>query len=260
MLTPWVLRLILINVAVYVLTIFRPPFGSFLAFVPLEILYRPWTIITYMFVHDIGGFGHIFFNMLSLFFFGPRLEQELGGKHFLGLYFVSGLMGAVLSMVFNPAAAIIGASGAVFGVMMGYAYFWPRDRVFIWGVLPIEVRIMVAIMTALALFGGFGATSDGIAHFAHLGGFLGGFIYLKLLKHTARIVRLQKQLVEPLALASDVQRWKSIQRERLHEVNREEYDRIMGKLDARGVASLTDAERDFLNRFSTNENPTTHSH
>ncbi len=251
MLTPWVLRLILINVAVYVLTIVRPAFGTFLAFVPLGILERPWTIATYMFVHDTGGFGHIFFNMLSLFFFGPRLEQELGAKHFLGLYFVSGLMGAVISMVFNPAAAIIGASGAVFGVMIGYAYFWPRDRVYIWGVLPIEVRIMVAIMTALALFGGFGATSDGIAHFAHLGGFLGGFVYLKLLKHTARIVRLQKQLVEPLALASDVQRWKAIPRERLHEVNREEYDRIMAKLDAQGVTSLTDAEKDFLNRFST---------
>ncbi len=252
MLTPWVLRLILINVAVYGLTIFRPAFGNFLAFVPLGVLSRPWTIVTYMFVHDVSGFGHIFFNMLSLFFFGPRLEHELGGKHFLGLYFVSGLVGAVLSMVFNPAAAIIGASGAVFGVMMGYAYFWPRDRVYIWGVLPIEVRIMVAIMTALALFGGFGATSDGIAHFAHLGGFFGGFIYLKLLKHTARIVRLQKHLVEPLTLAGDVQRWKAIQRERLHEVNREEYDRIMAKLDAHGVTSLTDAEKDFLNRFSTN--------
>lgn len=251
MLTRWVLRLILINVAVYVLTMVRPMFGSVLAFVPLEFFSRPWTIVTYMFVHDIGGFGHIFFNMLSLFFFGPRLEQELGGKHFLGLYFVSGIVGAIVSLIFNPAAAIIGASGAVFGVMMGFAYFWPRDRIFIWGILPIEARIMVAIMTALALFGGFGATGDGIAHFAHLGGFLGGFMYLKLLKHTAHIVRLRKQLVEPLALAGDVQRWKAIPRERLHEVNREEYDRIMAKLDAHGVTSLTEAEKDFLNRFSS---------
>lgn len=250
MLTRWVLRLILANALIYVLTIVRPTLSGALAFVPVEILSRPWTLLTYMFVHDIGGIGHILFNMLGLFFFGPRLELELGEKHFLGLYVVSGLMGAIVSMVFNPAAAIIGASGAVFGVMMGYAMFWPRDRVYIWGVLPLEVRVMIAIMTALAIFGGFGATSDGIAHFAHLGGFVGGFVYIKLLKHTPRIVKLQKQIIEPLTLASDVQRWKAIRREQLHEVNREEYDRIMAKIDTHGVASLTESEKAFLNRFS----------
>lgn len=251
MLTPWVLRLIVANLAVYVLTLMRPALEMFLAFAPGAFLLRPWTIVTYMFVHDTSGFGHILFNMLGLFFFGPRLESELGSKHFLGLYFVSGMMGAVLTMVFNPNSIIVGASGAVFGVMLAYAMFWPRDRVYIWGVLPIEVRILVGIMTALALYGGFGSAMGGIAHFAHLGGFVGGFVYVKLLQHTARIVRLQKQIVEPLALAADVQRWKAIPRERLHQVNREEYDRIMAKLDAHGVASLTENEKEFLNRFSS---------
>jgi membrane associated rhomboid family serine protease len=251
MLSPWVLRLIIANIGVYVLTLLRPMFAQFLAFVPLDFFHRPWTVFTYMFVHDVGGISHILFNMLSLFFFGPRLENELGGKHFLGLYFFSGLMGAVLSLIFSPFSAIIGASGSVFGVMFGYAYFWPRDRVYIWGVMPVEVRIMVAVMTALSLFGGFGPTSDGIAHFAHLGGFVGGFAYLKMLKHTARLIQVQKQIVEPIALSSDIQRWRAIQRERLHEVNRDEYDRIIAKLNSSGVASLSDMEKQFLDRFST---------
>lgn len=251
--TPWVLRLILVNVFVYVLTILRPGFLDFLSFVPLLFFHRPWTLVTYMFAHDTSGISHILFNMLSLFFFGPRLEMQLGSKHFLGLYFVSGLMGAILSLIFNPLSPIIGASGAIFGVMIAYAMFWPRDKVFIWGVLPVEVRIMVAVMTALSLFGGFGGSSDGIAHFAHLGGFVGGYLYLRMMRHTARIRQIQRELVEPLARSSDIQRWKAIPRERLHEVNREEFDRIMAKLDSSGVASLTEGEIAFLERFSVHE-------
>ncbi len=249
MLSSWAFRLIIVNIGVYVLTLLRPTFAQFLAFVPLEFFNRPWTIVTYMFVHDTGGFSHVLFNMLGLFFFGPRLEAELGSKHFLGLYFVSGLMGALLHLLFNPLSPIIGASGAVFGVMLGYAYFWPRDKVYIWGVLPVEVRIMVIIMTVLSLFGGFGPVSDGIAHFAHLGGFVGGFAYLRLLRHRG-LQMVQAKIVEPIARSGDIQKWKAIRRERLHEVNRDEFDRIIQKLEASGVGILTETEKAFLDRFS----------
>ncbi len=249
-LSRWVLRLIIANVGVYILTRLRPEFADFLAFVPLQFLDRPWTIFTYMFVHDITGFSHILFNMLALFFFGPRLEAELGSKHFLGLYFTSGLMGALLHLVFSPQAAIVGASGAIFGVMIGYAYFWPRDKVYIWGILPIEVRIMVVLMTALSLFGGFGSSSDGIAHFAHLGGFVGGIAYLMFLKHTGPFQKVQAKIIEPLARANDIQKWKSISRDRLHEVNRDEFDRIIRKLNETGVGNLSETEKAFLDRFS----------
>ncbi len=253
MLSPWVFRLIIANVAVYILSILRPSFAQFLTFVPELLMFRPWTIFTYMFVHDLGGIWHILFNMLVLFFFGPRLEAELGGKHFLGLYFGSGLMGAVLSMIFNPAVAILGASGAVYGVMIAYAMFWPRDRVYIWGILPIEVRVMVILMTILSVFGGFGSISDGIAHFAHLGGFLGGFLYIRMLRQTARLQEMQAKIVEPIVRVNDIQRWKSIPRERMHQINRDEYDRIMAKLNSQGVASLSPSEIAFLERFSMQE-------
>ena len=250
MLQSWTFRLIIANIGVYILTLLRPDFARFLAFVPVQFFDHPWTIITYMFAHDTQGFSHILFNMLALFFFGPRLELELGSKHFLGLYFLSGLMGALLHLLFSPAAAIVGASGAIFGVMIGYAYFWPRDKVYIWGILPVEVRIMVIIMTVLSLFGGFGPSSDGIAHFAHLGGFAGGFMYLLLLRYRGRIQKVQAKIVEPIARAADIHKWKSIPRERLHEVNRDEFDRIIQKLEASGVADLTETEKAFLDRFS----------
>ncbi len=242
--TPWVIRIMIANVIVFALQMIRPALTDQLAFVPALVVVRPWTLITYMFAH--GGFSHILFNMLGLFFFGPRLELELGSRRFLQLYTISGLMGAVLS-AFTPTVAIIGASGAVYGVMMGFAMLWPREQIYVWGVLPVQVRTMVVVITALSLFGGFGGGGD-IAHFAHLGGFLGSYLYMKWwLRGRYAVVQ---QARAPSASAGDLRRWKSIPRERLHEVNREELDRIMHKLDAQGAEGLTQEERDFLDRFS----------
>src|SRR5687768_6625180 len=89
-------------------------------FVPVLGLIRPWTIVTYMFMHA-PGFMHIGFNMLALFFFGPRVEDRMGSKRFTILYFLSGFAGAVFSTIFSPASPIIGASAGVFGVMMAFA-------------------------------------------------------------------------------------------------------------------------------------------
>jgi len=135
--TPWVARLIFLNVLMYALTWLVPGLGDALMFVPALFLSRPWTIVTYMFLH--GSLGHIFFNMFALFFFGPRIEARLGSRRFLGLYFASGVMGGLLSFT-SPMIGVIGASGAVYGVMFAFAYYWPREVVHIWGVLPVEIR------------------------------------------------------------------------------------------------------------------------
>jgi membrane associated rhomboid family serine protease len=248
--TPWVTRLIIANAAMFIIGVAAPDVSSALTLVPVFVLSRPWTLVTYMFLH--GGLMHLLFNMLGLFFFGPRLEDRLGSQDFLWLYFISGLMGAVLSFVFTPYAAIIGASGAVFGVFLGFAYFWPRETIYVWGIIPIEARWLVVIMTALSLFGGFGGAMGGIAHFAHLGGFAGGFLYLKWLEGTSRIGQLQAKASAIVSKDSDLQRWEKIRRENLHEVNRGELDRIRDKIKATGVTSLTLDERMFLDRFSQN--------
>jgi membrane associated rhomboid family serine protease len=173
--TPWVTRLLIANVSMFLLSIGSPVVTKVLMFVPVYILSQPWTIITYMFLH--GGFWHLAFNMLGLFFFGPRLEVTLGSQRFLLLYFISGICGGLLSFVFAPHTPIIGASAAVFGVFYAFARYWPREQLYVWGVFPVQARWMVIGMTVLSLFGGFGGFEQGIAHFAHLGGFVGGFFF-----------------------------------------------------------------------------------
>jgi membrane associated rhomboid family serine protease len=250
--TPWVARLLFVNVVMYVLTLVVPGLGDAFMFVPALILSRPWSLVTYMFLH--GSFGHIFFNMLALYFFGPRIEARIGSRRFLGLYLASGVMGGLLSFT-SPMIGVIGASGAVYGVMLGYAHYWPRDVVHIWGVLPVEVRWLVAGLTVLSLVSGFGGAGDGIAHFAHLGGFLGAWIYLRVLDQTTGARRFRSQAVAAArpsleTPSSTAARWAKIQREGLHPVNLEELDRVLAKLQQEGVGRLTDGEREFLERFS----------
>ncbi|HEX9164669.1 MAG TPA: rhomboid family intramembrane serine protease [Gemmatimonadales bacterium] len=252
--TPWVLRLIVANTAVFLLSMTVGGVMDSLVLVPALILQRPWSAITYMFLH--GGLGHLFFNMLSLFFFGSRVEQRLGERRFLILYFASGIAGALLSAVFSPWSAIVGASGAVFGVMLAFAWFWPHDQILIWGIIPIEARWMVALMTGLALFGGFTGAQGGIAHFAHLGGFVGGWICLKAFGARSGMKQFRGRtapVVSREPVESAMARWGRIRRENLHEVNRGELDRILDKISASGVASLTLGEREFLERFAARE-------
>jgi membrane associated rhomboid family serine protease len=244
----WVLRLIIANIAIFIISTAVPRVMEAFTLVPALMFLRPWTPVTYMFLH--AGVGHIFFNMLALFFFGPRLEMELGGKHFLFLYFISGIMGAVLSLIFLPMTPIIGASGAVFGVMLGFAFYWPREPIYVWGILPVESRWMVIAMTGLSLYGGFGGGGDGVAHFAHLGGFVGGFIYLKWLNHGSRRMQYQREDVVQAISKADIERWSKIDKDKLHIVNREEFERIFAKINSPGAGSLTSVEREFLNRFS----------
>lgn len=253
--TPWVLRLLLANGIAFLLQMAMPGVLEHLfAFVPADILRRPWAIVTYMFLH--GGIGHILFNMLSLFFFGPRLESRLGARNFAILYFVSGIMGALLSVFFAPYAAIIGASGAVFGVMLGFATFWPRDQILIWGILPVEARVMVIAMTALAVVFGFTGAQSGIAHFAHLGGFVGGWLCLRWFSRRPDQKRWQAQAAPAPARESSestLTRWRGIRRDNLHEVNRAELDRILDKISSQGMSSLSAGDREFLERFSARE-------
>ncbi len=251
--SPWVTRLLLANVAMFFLSQAVPAVGSALMLVPRAVLIRPWTPITYMFLH--ADFMHLAFNMLGLYFFGPRLELRLGGRKFLWLYFLSGITGAALSFVFTPSAAIIGASGGVFGVFLGFAMFWPRVRVYIFGILPMEAWVLVAIMTVMALFGGFTSSRGGVAHFAHLGGFLGAFGYLKYLERASPARRFKKRAASVPRQSggnerTNLERWSRIPREAMHEVNRAEVDRLLEKVRTSGAGSLTPSERECLDRFS----------
>src|SRR5690606_15898834 len=136
---------------------------------------------TYMFAHSTFGLTHILFNMSALYIFGPRAEMRMGGPRSIRMYLSAGVSGGLLSLFFTPFAVIVGASGAVFGVQLAFAMFYPRDRIFIWGIIPVEARVLVVIMTAITLYGGFSG-GGGVAHFAHLGGYIGAWVYLKWLE------------------------------------------------------------------------------
>jgi len=254
--TPWVGRLLIATVVVFVFTSMNPVIKNYLAFNPYWTIVQPWrvyTVFTYMFVH--AGFGHIFWNMLILYMLGPRVEAQLGGRRFLNLYILSGLGGALLTVV-TPLASIIGASGAIFGVLLAYGRFWPRHKLLLMFVLPVEIRWLIIGYTVYSLWAGLARVQQGIAHFAHLGGFLGAWLYLKWLDHNAPSKKFQRKMYAnvPKGAAQEMnaaRRWQNIRRDTLHEVNRDEVERLLAKLEQAGVTSLTLDERAFLDRFAT---------
>lgn len=269
-LTPWVRRLLLANTAVGVLQMLMyfggqgGALATALAFRPVEVLSKPWSPLTYMFVH--GDFWHFFFNMLVLFFFGPPLEERWGSADFIKFYLVAGL-GAALLCLLDPTSAVIGASGAVYGLMLAYAMAWPDNPVYIWGIFPVKVKWLVAALAAFSLFGAMGSFGSGVAHWAHLGGFATAFLYLKspwapsawgpthgkraTKKRGWRLTLPWKR--KPKAAAPPVKPQhapgatiRGPDEQRLLD----DVDRILEKISARGLASLTDEERRRLDEVS----------
>lgn len=238
--------LLTLNVLGFALQMVMPVLTRAFAFVPYFALTRPWTVVTYMFLH--GGITHILFNMLALFFFGPRVESRLGSRRFTILYFLSGFSGALLSLLFSPFAPIIGASAGVFGVMMAFAHFWPDEPIMIWGIIPVPARLLVIFTTVIALWSGLGGFRDGTAHFAHLGGYAGAYLYLRWLDRS-RTAFKRMAASAPQSAANRLDGWKAIDLTRVHEVNRDEVKRVMDKIEKEGVGSLTGQERIFLSNF-----------
>jgi membrane associated rhomboid family serine protease len=251
--TPWVLRLLMANVAMFLISGTNPEIFRALALVPIAVPVRPWTPITYMFLH--GGLGHLFFNMLALFFFGPRVEARLGSTSFLRLYLLSGLGGALFSLVFAPYSPVVGASGAVYGVLLAFAIFWPREPIYIYAILPVQARWLIIAVTVLSLYSGISGAQDGVAHFAHLGGFAGGYAYLKWIdrrRKKRRVERPNSHFKAPGVLQQEVQaRWNRIRLDELHELNRSEAIHLLAKMKAGGLGALSPDERAFLERIAT---------
>lgn len=250
--TPVVRTLLMANVGAFFIQMMMPRLASLFVFIPAYALVRPWTVITYMFLH--GGIMHILFNMLGLWFFGPQVEAMIGSRRFTILYFLSGLTGALASFIFSFGSPIVGASAGVFGVMMAFAHFWPHTPIHIWGIIPVPARMLVIITTVLAIWSGFGGRGGNVAHFAHLGGYAGAFLYLKWLDRQRSSFK-RKVTAPPPEARQKLDSWSKIDRSRIHEVNREEVDRILDKISARGLASLTPEEKIFLSNFVPDDRP-----
>ncbi|WP_462255272.1 rhomboid family intramembrane serine protease [Ferruginibacter sp.] len=206
--TPVVFNLIIINVLVYAAQkIIGDKVTDAIALFPINSpFFKPHQVITHMFAHSPNSLMHIIFNMLGLWMFGSMLEKYWGGKKFLIFYLLSGLAAAALHLIMqylrNPEVGqitqvmydqavasegyipkyflggAVGASGAVMGVMAAFAYLFPNTPLFMMFIpIPIKAKIAIPIMVAIDLFGGFaGIPGDNIAHFAHLGGAIAGFL------------------------------------------------------------------------------------
>lgn len=287
--TPAVQALIAINVAMLFLQ------WTVVGMLPSLLAYRGeplrawWTPITYMFVH--GGLWHLALNMYTLWVFGPRVEHVWGTKRFVWFYLWCGLGGVLAHALFGASnASLVGASAAIFGVMLAFAWQWPREEIYLFGVLPMRVAVLVAILAGINLLQGVaaaatGAVGSGVSYLAHLGGFAFGFLYLhapgagsieRLRQHVSsvpdgsespraippRTARSRTRVDEVDEIVAKSKAIVGKQKQIKHQPVRgtlprpsdegkvAEVDRLLDKISAEGIDSLTDEERQLLSDFS----------
>lgn len=183
--------LIAINVIVYFFTsmtyrLYRSDFlYSYLSLNVVNVVIHKmlWQFITYMFVH--GSVSHLFFNMLALFFFGNMLERAMGSKEFLLFYLLTGFLSGFLSFIIyyfsgGHRVFLMGASGAIYAILLAYAVYFPRNRIFIWGIVPVPAPVLVVVYAGIEFASQFLSLRKGVAHITHLAGFAFAWLYLQV--------------------------------------------------------------------------------
>ncbi len=184
---PVVKNLIIVNCLIFLATMLIPAFNSLMGtYCQLFWIdshnFHAWQFITYMFLHR--GFSHLFFNMFALWMFGRTLEYELGSQRFIVYYMVCGIGAAILQMCVAGLMGeyyftMLGASGAVMGLLLAFGVMHPNERIFIFPLpFPIKAKWFVIGYAAIELFQGWGGINSGVAHFAHVGGMLWGLALL----------------------------------------------------------------------------------
>jgi len=151
--------------------------------------FMPWQLVTYAFLH--GSFLHLGFNMFALYMFGSAVERVFGTRRYMVFYFVSVVSAAITQLVFAMLAGgvypTIGASGGVFGLLLAYGMYFPHNRVMLlFPPIPLPARVFVTIYAVLELFLGVTGSQEGVAHFAHLGGMIGGYLLLRFWRASPR--------------------------------------------------------------------------
>ena len=255
---PAISQLVLINAIIFLVQMLLPEpllyrlLGSpvsmipnLLALVPHQVAARGmvWQLVTYMFLH--GGLMHVLLNMFYLVMFGSDLERWWGSREFLKYYFICGIGAGIFHVVTtygfggNPLVPTIGASGAVFGVLIAYGLAFPQRKVLLWFVIPISARTLVVIAAFIELAmtveyrGG-----DGVARFAHLGGMLVGYVYLKQERILWRVKRLWGQ--------TQSRRSSRHLRDENDADTQARIDEILDKISREGMGSLSEEEKQIL--------------
>lgn len=246
-LTPVVRRLIIANVVVFFGQMLVPErYITIFGLLPIDVIAhgRVWQLFTYAFLHANGW--HIFFNMFALWMFGPHVEGIWGGRRFFRYYVLCILGAAAAQFAIAPDALVIGASGAIYGVLLAFGFLLPDAVIYLFFFFPVRALQAVLFIALLTLVSAMSAGGSHIAHFAHLGGMLTGFLYFKVPEwgERFRMWRVERRFARPAGAPA-----KKPRMEPANDLS-SEVDRILEKISAQGVDSLTRDEHETMQRYA----------
>ena len=206
--------------------------------------FKIWQLFTYLFIH--GGIFHIFFNLFVLWMFGKDLEIQWGKMEFLLFYFVCGIGAGLITVLFsvNSIVPIVGASGAIYGLLLAYGFTYPNQMVYLYGLVPIKVKYMVLGLGAIAFFASLSASQSNVSHITHLSGMIIGLIFIyfninwKVIKLWYIRMRLKGLSQQPAKQDNEEAQMKK------------QVDKILDKLNDSGWDSLTEQEENYLTQAS----------
>jgi membrane associated rhomboid family serine protease len=285
---PVIKNLLIINIAVFFVQILggRIVVGDgssldnviikYFALIPIgkfsDAAFYPWQLITYQFLH--GGFGHIFFNMFALWMFGMEIENSWGSKKFLYYYLLSGIGAGICHLFISPLigggnAPTIGASGAIYGVMIAFALMFPNRYIFLYFFIPVKAKYLITFLIVME-FMLIDSAGSSVAHLAHLGGALTGFIFILLdksiyVEFKSLFRRSSLRTTKPFnpfggiadkfkRKESDIEDANYYEVKEEEEVTQEQIDKILDKISQSGYQNLTEKEKKILFQASKKMN------
>lgn len=241
--------LLIANGAVYLLQLLIGPSMTYaLGVTPTKVLQdlSVHQLVTYMFLH--GGLFHILINMFILWMFGTEIELTWGTGRFFKYYFLTGIAGGIFTVMFQPNSPVptIGASAAIYGILVAYALLFPNRMIYLYFLFPIKVKYAVIMFVGLEFLASFSSRPDGIGHWAHLGGAAVGFLYLKLDWRLRRITRIfsVRQWLSGFRYRRKNRKLEK-NRQRTEEIMRR-VDEILDKINEVGIENISEEERRFL--------------
>ena len=206
-----------------------------------------WQPLTYMFIH--GDFFHVFMNMFVLWMFGSEMESIWGRKEFLKYYFITGIGSGIIWILLNLSnsySVLIGASGAIYGVLLAYGLMFPNRKVLIYFLFPIKVKYFVLLLGIIAFVSSIGDTGSNISHLTHLSGMLIGFIYLKSPANMSKAIRLFNSIL------FEVRSRREEKKQAKQYITKRNIDRLLDKINDVGYDGLDDKEKKDLYNHSRN--------
>ena len=247
-------NIIIINVAVFIVMYLLPVEKFFIitfGLVPKVVWSKGfiWQPLSYLFVHS--GFWHIFWNMFVLWMFGMELENYWGKKEFYKYYFITGIGSGLITLLFslNSTIPVVGASGAIYGILVAFALMFPNRYLYLYFLIPIKAKYFVIFIAVVTFFSTFAPGTSNISHLTHLGGFLIGFIYLKRWKISSFVrskfpnirIKIPIRRVRKTSIDKEV-----IKKYDTDETFKEELNLILDKINRDGYDTLNEEEKRTL--------------